>query len=121
MIFMKQRETHKTKRIARHRRIRARVSGTMSTPRLFVFKSNQHLYATLTDDTNGKSILSFSDATENAPKGTKIERAHAIGEMIGRAAKEKGIRSVVFDRGGYRYHGRVKAVAEGARSAGLAF
>lgn len=118
---MKQRVTHKTKRLARHRRIRARVSGTLNTPRLFVFKSNQHIYATLTDDTNGKTILSFSDASTDAPKGTKTERARAIGEMIGKAAKEKGIRSVVFDRGGYRYHGRVKAVAEGAREAGLAF
>jgi len=118
---MKQRVTHKTKRIARHRRIRARVSGTANTPRLFVFKSNQHLYATLADDTSGKPLLSFSDTGAEAPKGTKMERAHAIGEAIGKAAAEKGIHSVVFDRGGYRYHGRVKAVAEGARAAGLAF
>lgn len=118
---MKQRTTHKTKRVLRHRRVRSRVSGTALRPRLFVFKSNQHLYVSLADDTNGNVLFSISDANKEAPKGTKTERAFALGEAVAAAAKEKGVRKVVFDRGGYRYHGRVKAVAEGARKAGLVF
>ena len=104
----------------RHKAIRKRVSGTTERPRLQVFRSLNHVYAQLIDDDAGKTILAESDLTDKGGK-KKTERAFAVGERIAKKAKEKKIQKVVFDRKGYLYHGRVKAVAEGARKGGLIF
>lgn len=108
-----------SKRERRHKRIRARVSGTAERPRLAVFKSNKFIYAQLIDDTAGKTLASASDI-KNA-KGTKVERAIAIGSEIASKAQKQNITSIVFDRGGFRFTGRVKALADSARTAGLIF
>lgn len=108
-----------SKRVRRHKRIRSRVSGTAERPRLAVFKSNKFIYAQLIDDTAHKTICSASDI--KAAKGTKTERATAIGAELASLAKKNNITSVVFDRGGFRFTGRVKALADSARAAGLVF
>lgn len=108
-----------SKRERRHKRIRARISGTAERPRLAVFKSNKFIYAQLIDDTAGKTLASASDI-KNA-KGTKVERAIAIGSEIAGKAQQQNITSIVFDRGGFRFTGRVKALADSARTAGLVF
>jgi len=107
------------KRIKRQKRIRARVSGTIETPRLRVFRSNKYIYAQLIDDVNSKTILGTSDVKET--KGNKVDRAKKVGAEIGKLATEKKITKAVFDRAGYKYHGRVKALADGARESGLIF
>ncbi len=104
----------------RHRRIRAKVSGTAERPRFQVFRSLNYTYAQLIDDTTGKTILSASDR-DSKVKENKTKRAFEVGKEIAKNAKEKKINEVVFDRKGYMYHGRVKAVAEGAREEGLKF
>ena len=112
-------------RLARHARVRSKVAGTTERPRLAVRRSLKHIYAQLVDDTTGASLaLVTSDSKEVREKvgeGTKTDASKVIGELIAAKAKEKGITAVVFDRGGNIYHGRVKAVAEAARSAGLEF
>jgi len=108
------------KRQRRHRRVRAKISGTKQRPRLCVFRSNQHIYAQLIDDDKGKILLSSSDL-KIKKTGNKTVMAFEIGKVIAKTATEKGIKNVVFDRGGYIYHGRVKALAEGAREGGLKF
>ncbi len=110
----------------RPRRVRARVSGTAARPRLNVFRSSAHIYAQVIDDTVGRTLVSASDLEEEirqrAGEGaTKTARARVVGQVIGERAKQLGIETVVFDRGGFLYHGRVAAVAEGAREAGLRF
>jgi len=109
----------------RHRRIRAKISGDKDCPRLYVFRSLKHIYAQIIDDEKGKTLVSVNDIEIKNKKGIaekgKISIASMIGELIAEKAKEKKITKVVFDRGGYKYHGRVKALAEGARSAGLKF
>ncbi|MFT4037788.1 MAG: 50S ribosomal protein L18, partial [Thermomicrobiales bacterium] len=115
-----------TKRQRRHVRVRAKVSGTQARPRLNVFRSSAHIYAQVIDDNQGHTLLAASDldaeVRERAgAEATKSERARVVGEVIGERAKAAGIDAIVFDRGGYLYHGRVKAVAEGARAAGLTF
>lgn len=115
-----------TKRKRRHVRVRAKVAGTAARPRLNVFRSSAHIYAQVVDDNQGRTLVAASDleqevrdrAGADAPKKA---RAEIVGEMIGERAKAAGIETVVFDRGGYLYHGRVKAVADGARKAGLVF
>ena len=107
------------KRIRRHVRIRAKVQGTAECPRLCVFRSNKHIYAQLINDGNGKILASTSDLKDEKKK--KMERASEIGKAIAELAKKQKIEKVVFDRGGNRYHGRVKALAESARQAGLKF
>jgi len=102
------------KRYKRHKKIRAKISGTAKVPRLSVFKSNQYIYVQLIDDDKGKTIVS-------AKGKLSIKEAKKAGELIAKKAREKKIEKVVFDRGGYGYHGRVKAVAEGAREGGLKF
>ncbi|CAG9622205.1 50S ribosomal protein L18 [Sutcliffiella rhizosphaerae] len=106
----------------RHTRVRAKLSGTATRPRLNVFRSNQHIYAQVIDDTNAVTIASAStldkDLTVN---GSNVESAKAVGELVAKRAIEQGIKSVVFDRGGYLYHGKVKALADAAREAGLEF
>jgi large subunit ribosomal protein L18 len=103
----------------RHGRIRARVIGTPTRPRLAVFRSIKFIYAQLIDDTTGKVIASASSM--KIAKGKPVEKAAAVGKEIAELAKGHKVSAVVFDRGGYLYHGRVKAVAEGARAAGLQF
>ncbi len=112
-------------RVARHARVRAKVSGTTERPRLAVRRSLKHIYAQIVDDVTGRSLAQVASTSEEvrakAGEGTKTDVSKIVGELIAAKAKEKGISSVVFDRGGYLYHGRVQAVAEAARSAGLEF
>lgn len=106
-----------------HRRIRRRVKGSEARPRLAVFRSVKHIYAQVIDDANGKTVASASSAEKNSPvkNGGNVAGAQALGRLIAERAREKGVSAVVFDRGGYLYHGRVKALAEAAREAGLEF
>lgn len=108
-----------SKRIRRHARIRAKVSGTAERPRLCVSKSNTRLYAQLIDDVSGVTLTSVSDIEEKG--ATKTERARTAGVAIAKTAKEKGIDKAVFDRGGNLYMGRIRAFADGAREGGLQF
>ncbi|MCR4322997.1 MAG: 50S ribosomal protein L18 [Candidatus Azambacteria bacterium] len=103
-----------------HKKIRAKIQGTALVPRLAVFRSTKYMYAQLIDDTKAVTLYAVSDITKKE-KHTKSESAKILGEEIAKKAKEGGITKVVFDRGGFPYHGRVKAVAEGARSGGLIF
>ena len=103
-----------------HLRIRKKISGTAEKPRLAVYRSNKAIYAQLIDDVKGSTIAAASSTECNA-NGPKVEQAKAVGKLIAEKANSINITSVVFDRGGYLYHGRVKALAEGAREAGLAF
>ena len=107
----------------RRRRVRAKVTGTATRPRLCVTRTNANIYAQLIDDVGGKTIASASSVEEEMgkAKGSNVEAARKVGELLGRRGSEAGIEQVVFDRGGRLYHGRVKAVAEGAREAGLEF
>ncbi len=109
-------------RIARHKRVRKLISGTTERPRLCVFRSSKNIYAQIIDDTNGTTLVSASslDAAFEGNGGNK-EAAKKVGQMIAEKAADKGIKNVVFDRGGYIYHGRVKELAEGAREGGLEF
>ncbi|MCP9750757.1 50S ribosomal protein L18 [Ferruginibacter sp. HRS2-29] len=104
-------------------RIRKKISGTAAAPRLTVFRSNSDIYAQLIDDANGVTIAAASSRQKDisAQKAPKIEKSKLVGEAIGRKATELGVKKVIFDRSGYIYHGRVKAVADGAREAGLEF
>jgi large subunit ribosomal protein L18 len=104
----------------RHKRIRAKISGAKERPRLSVFRSNKHIFLQLIDDSAGKTLVSASDL-KMKKKGTKTEIAKEVGKELAKLAKAKKIKKVVFDRGGYKYHGRVKASAEGAREGGLEF
>ncbi len=101
-------------------RIRKRIVGTQGRPRLSVFRSNKSIYCQLIDDTNGKTLAAAS-SNEVTSGGTKTDQSKQVGKMIAERAKSANISGVVFDRGGYLYHGRVKALAEGAREAGLDF
>ena len=106
----------------RHKRIRKSVSGNALRPRLCVFRSNKHIYAQIIDDTQGKVLLGVASNREKELVGKKkLETAQQIGKKIAELALEKGIKQVAFDRGGYKYHGRIKALANGARAAGLKF
>ena len=112
----------KAQRQKRHLRVRSKVSGTPERPRLNVFRSNANIYAQIIDDVAGKTIVSASTLEKGFEGATgNIEAAKKVGQMIGERAKAQGIDTVVFDRGGHVYHGRVAAVAEGAREAGLEF
>ena len=108
-------------RVKRHRRVRKKVSGTTERPRLAVFRSNRHIYAQLIDDTTGRTLASASTAEPELRSGSTatVDAAKAVGQLVGERAKAAGISRVVFDRGGFRYHGRVAALCEGARAAGL--
>ena len=109
----------------RHRRVRGKISGTAARPRLCVTRSNSNLYCQLIDDVEGKTILGAgtlgADFKATGKSGANVEGATAMGEIIGKKALEAGITEVVFDRGGNLYHGRIKALADGARAAGLKF
>lgn len=112
--------TKRIKRAIRHRRVRSVVSGTAKRPRLAVFRANKHIYAQLIDDTSGKTLLAAS-SKEVVKKDKKTGIAGEVGKVLAAKAMAKNIAEVVFDRGGYAYHGRVKALAEAAREGGLKF
>lgn len=111
-------------RKVRHLRVRKKVHGTAERPRLNVYRSNQHIYAQVIDDVKGVTLVSASTldpALKDLANGSNVEAAKKVGELVAKRAQEKGIKNVVFDRGGYIYHGRIKALAEAAREAGLEF
>jgi len=107
----------------RHRRVRKKVRGTATRPRLTVFRSSRHVYAQVIDDVSGRTIASASTVEADAKGGATatVDAAKAVGKRIGERTKAAGIGAVVFDRGGFRYHGRVAAIADGARESGLEF
>ena len=110
-------------RLRRHLRVRKKVFGTAARPRLNVFRSSKHIYAQIIDDLKGVTLVAAStlDKELGLKNGGNVEAARKVGELIAKRAKEKGIEAVVFDRGGYVYHGRVQALAEAAREGGLQF
>jgi large subunit ribosomal protein L18 len=116
-------KTKRDLRDRRHFRVRRKIAGTAERPRLVVFRSTKHIYGQLVDDVARRTITAASDLSkELAPEGTgKTAKSLAVGELLAERAKAHGVKIVVFDRGGYRYHGRVKAVADGARKGGLEF
>jgi large subunit ribosomal protein L18 len=109
------------KRLKRRRRVRAKVRGTAERPRLSIFRSNKGMFAQLIDDSAGRTLAAVSWTEPEIRSLASIEQAKRVGELLAQRAKEAGIDSCVFDRGGYQYHGRVAALAEGAREGGLAF
>ena len=112
----------KAQRLHRHKRVRGKVSGTPERPRLNVFRSETNIYAQVIDDVNGVTLVSASSLEKDFKvEGTKSDAAKQVGVNVAERARAKGIDTVVFDRGGYVYHGRVKALAEGAREGGLQF
>ena len=109
-------------RMKRHKRVRAKISGTPEMPRLNVFRSEANIYAQIIDDVNGVTLASASSLDQSiAGYGGNVAAASEVGKLVAERAKAKGIENVVFDRGGYLYHGRVQALAEGAREGGLKF
>jgi large subunit ribosomal protein L18 len=113
--------TKREARLRRHRRVRGKVSGTAERPRLVVFRSNRGISAQLVDDTAARTLAAASWLALASFTGTKTEQAAEVGKALAAAAKQAGIERCVFDRGGYLYHGRVKALADGAREGGLHF
>lgn len=113
------------KKVQRRERIRAgirkKISGTAERPRMAIFRSNKEIYVQLIDDVAGHTLAAASSREAEVGKGNKVEQSKAVGQMIGKRAKDAGIETVVFDRGGYLFHGRVKALADGAREEGLKF
>jgi large subunit ribosomal protein L18 len=117
MKFSKEGRRHRI-----HLRVRKKIKGTAERPRLCVYRSNRSIYCQVIDDLRGHTLISASSAETSIPKDvTRIEQAKAVGKLLAERAKEENIETVVFDRGGYLYHGRVKALAEGAREGGLNF
>lgn len=112
-------------RLKRHLRVRKKIEGTTARPRLNVFRSSKHIYAQLIDDVKGVTIVSAStmdkELREQVTNGGSVESARKVGELVAKRAKEAGVSNVVFDRGGYLYHGRIQALADAAREAGLEF
>jgi large subunit ribosomal protein L18 len=106
-------------RIRRHRRVRKNVSGAPERPRLAVYRSNRHIYAQLIDDTNGHTLAAASTLADARDAGKPVDQARAVGQALARRARDAGITEAVFDRGGALFHGRVRALAEGAREGGL--
>ena len=122
---MVKKEARSKIRVKKHMRIRNRFSGTTERPRLAVFRSNNHMYAQIIDDTVGKTLVAAStlekDVKAELEKTNNVDAAAYVGKVIAKRALEKGITTVVYDRGGYKYHGKVAALAEAAREAGLVF
>lgn len=112
-------------RLKRHLRVRRKIQGTALRPRLNVYRSSKHIYAQLIDDVAGVTIVSAStvdkEISEGLTSGSNVEAARKVGELIAKRAEGKGVKNVVFDRGGYLYHGRIQALADAAREAGLEF
>jgi large subunit ribosomal protein L18 len=121
------RKSRRLQRTRRHFRVRNKVHGSAERPRLVVFRSNRNIEGQVVDDDAGRTLVGLSTVTaelrgfEGEGKNRKVEHAFAAGKLLGQRAREAGIESVVFDRGGYKYHGRVKAFADGAREGGLRF
>jgi large subunit ribosomal protein L18 len=115
------RESKNDIRLRIHTRIRHRVKGTTERPRLAVFRSVKHIYAQVIDDSKGHTLVAAGSNEKSSANGGNIAGAKGVGKAVAERAQQKGIKSVVFDRGGYLYHGRVKALAEAARAAGLEF
>ena len=113
--------TTRDRRLRRHKRVRKHAIGTAERPRLVVFRSNRGIAAQLIDDTSGRTLAAASSLNVRSTKGTKTDQAAAVGKLLAQKAKQAKLNSVVFDRGGYLYHGRVKALAEAAREGGLQF
>jgi large subunit ribosomal protein L18 len=113
--------TKREARMRRHRRVRAKVAGTADRPRLVVFRSNRGIFAQLVDDEAARTLASASWKSIGTFSGSKVDQAGAVGKALATAAKSAGIEQCVFDRGGYLFHGRVKALADGAREGGLQF
>ena len=124
MIIMSGKDSKAIKKI-RHRRVRQKVAGTISRPRLCVFRSSNHIHAQLIDDSMGQTLVSMSTLDSQVRSKTdgmgKSKKAEIVGALLAEKALNKGVKQVVFDRGGYKYHGRVKALAEAARKVGLEF
>lgn len=122
---MIKREDRRKLRLVRHKRIRKKLAGTTERPRLAVFRSEKHIYAQIIDDTKGVTLVAASTVEkamkEKLKKTWNVEAAKEVGKLIAERALAKGIKEVVFDRGGFKYHGRVKALADSAREAGLKF
>lgn len=122
---MIKKEDRNLKRIKRHLRIRKKVKGTPQKPRLAVFRSEKHIYAQIIDDTKGHTLVSAStldkELRQRLSKTYNVEAAKEVGRLIAQRALSLGIKTVVFDRGGFKYHGRIKALADAAREAGLKF
>ena len=123
---MKGNKTARAARIRRHSRVRDRLSGTPERPRLAVFRSLNHIYAQVIDDVAGHTLAAASDTEKDVQSAIKAsqkksEVAGVVGEALAKRAKQKGIKAVVFDRGGFKYHGRVKALAEAVRKGGISF
>jgi large subunit ribosomal protein L18 len=118
-------EKSRNARIRRHRRVRAKISGTPNRPRLNVYRSLDNIYAQIIDDIAGHTLVSAStidrELRDQVVDKNKTEAAKLVGELVAKRAQEVGVKEVVFDRGGFRYHGRIKALADGAREAGLEF
>jgi len=117
---IKKPDKNKTRK-KRHLRVRKNLSGTGACPRLNVFRSNSNIYAQVIDDVLGVTLASASTLDKEITAGTKTEQAATVGKLVTKRSLEKGVKEVVFDRGGYLYHGRVKALAEAAREGGLEF
>jgi large subunit ribosomal protein L18 len=115
---MKKPQTREEYRRRRHFRVRKKVNGTAERPRLVVYRSLKHIYAQLVDDVAQRTLLTVTD---NGLEGKKVDKSFEVGKKVAERAKEAGVKGIVFDRGGYLYHGRVKAVADGAREGGLEF
>ena len=114
--------TTREARLRRHRRVRGKVAGTAERPRLAVFRSNKGIYASVVDDGAGRTVASATwMQLPKSFKGNKTEQAAEVGKLVAEKAKAAGVDAVIFDRGGYLYHGRVKALADGAREGGLSF
>ena len=122
---MSYKKFHQSRRELRHTRLRKKLAGTQERPRLAVFRSNHHIYAQLIDDGAGRTLVAAStldpDLKDQLPSSGKIDSATVVGTSLAKKAKDAGVTRVVFDRGGYAYHGRVKALAEAAREVGLEF
>jgi large subunit ribosomal protein L18 len=114
-------QTKQAVRLKRRRRVRAKISGTPDRPRISVYRSNRGVSAQLIDDVNGRTLAAVSWTEADLKSLKKMEQAKRAGEILAERAKAAGVESVVFDRGGYQYHGRVQALAEGAREGGLTF
>jgi large subunit ribosomal protein L18 len=113
--------TSRQLRARRHKRVRKHLAGTAERPRLVVFRSNRGIAAQLVDDGAGRTLAAASSLNVRNAKGTKSDQAAAVGKLLAEKAKKAGVKSIVFDRGGYLYHGRVRALAEAAREGGLEF
>ena len=114
-------KTKEQGRLRRHRRVRSKISGTAERPRLAVYRSNLRIYAQLIDDEAGRTLAAASSLDKDVAGAKRSEQAGMVGKLVAERAKQAGIGRVVFDRGGYLYHGRVKALADGAREGGLDF